>query len=289
MPETSVIHDLGYQRYAGARLGRGYAWRTLYLHTLRTSFGLGRGVKAKLFSWSIIGIILGTGVILTAVSLQTKQPVMSYPEFVDQVVLLSILFLGIVAPELVSRDRQTGVLALYFARPMRRSDYALARLAGLVSALWLTLAAPLVVMFAGDALSADGPGDVGKATGHLLQGLAHAATHALLLGAVSLLIASFLRRRAVAAAAIAGLFLLGTPLVGFIASLDPGAGTSELVSMINPPTALTYLNGWLYNHGTWPYSESHHVMYGPLLGAYAVAIIAASAALLVARYRKVAP
>ena len=37
----SVIHDIGYQRYTGARLGRGYAVWSLYVHSLRTAFGLG--------------------------------------------------------------------------------------------------------------------------------------------------------------------------------------------------------------------------------------------------------
>jgi ABC-2 type transport system permease protein len=34
---ASVIHDIGYQRYTGARLGRGYAVRSLYQLSLRSS------------------------------------------------------------------------------------------------------------------------------------------------------------------------------------------------------------------------------------------------------------
>jgi ABC-2 type transport system permease protein len=48
---SGVIHDIGYQRYTGPRLGRGYAIRSLYLHSLRTAFGLGRSAKAKIFPW----------------------------------------------------------------------------------------------------------------------------------------------------------------------------------------------------------------------------------------------
>ena len=58
MSETGVIHDIGYQRYRGPRLGRGYAARSLYLHSLRTAFGLGRSAKAKVFPWLIVGIVL---------------------------------------------------------------------------------------------------------------------------------------------------------------------------------------------------------------------------------------
>src|SRR5690606_17071557 len=61
------IHDIGYQRYGGPRLGRGYAWRSLYQHSLRTAFGLGRGAKAKLVPWTPAAIILLVAVVLTVV------------------------------------------------------------------------------------------------------------------------------------------------------------------------------------------------------------------------------
>ena len=39
---AGVIHDIGYQRYTGPRLGRRYVAGSLYVHGLRTAFGLGR-------------------------------------------------------------------------------------------------------------------------------------------------------------------------------------------------------------------------------------------------------
>src|SRR6202034_3208028 len=46
--ETGVIHDIGYRRYTGRRLGRPQIVRALYWHSLRSAFGLGRGAKAKI-------------------------------------------------------------------------------------------------------------------------------------------------------------------------------------------------------------------------------------------------
>src|SRR5207253_1508334 len=43
-----VIHDLGYQHYDGPRLGRAAIIRALYWHSLRSAFGIGRGVRAKI-------------------------------------------------------------------------------------------------------------------------------------------------------------------------------------------------------------------------------------------------
>ena len=44
----SVIHDLGYRRYDGPRLGRAQIVRALAWHSFRAAFGLGRGAKAKI-------------------------------------------------------------------------------------------------------------------------------------------------------------------------------------------------------------------------------------------------
>jgi ABC-2 type transport system permease protein len=285
---TGVIHDLGYQRYTGPRLGRAYAFRTLYSHSLRTAFGLGRGVKAKIFSWSMIGIIAAAGIVFTAVEAQTGEAAVTGPQFVDQMATLVILLLAAIAPELTSRDQQTRALGLYFARPMRRSDYALARLGGAVTALWLVLAAPLTLMFAGAALSNDkGASGISDAAVDWAEGLAHAATSALVLGTLSMLVGSLIRRRAIAAAAIVAVFLVGLPAVGVAEELSGNQGTNELVSMVSPPTALSYLGTWLYADGDWQFSSGDHVVHGPWLLVYAVALIVAATALLVARYRKV--
>src|SRR3981081_1505541 len=44
---SGVIHDLGYQRYEGGRLGRLAIIRTLAVYSVRAAFGLGRGAQAK--------------------------------------------------------------------------------------------------------------------------------------------------------------------------------------------------------------------------------------------------
>ena len=53
---AGVIHDIGYQRYAGPRLGRRHVVTALYLHSLRTAFGLGRSANAKIFPWIVVGL-----------------------------------------------------------------------------------------------------------------------------------------------------------------------------------------------------------------------------------------
>lgn len=280
---SGVIHDIGYQRYQGARLGRGYAVGSLYLHSLRTGFGLGRSAKAKIFPWLVAGMVGIVAVVLTAVRAAVGQMPLTYLEFSDAVFPLTLLFGAVVAPELVSRDLRGGVLPLYLSRPLRRSDYALAKLTALVSALWLLLSGPLAVMFLGGLFSVDGWAAIWDETGDFAAGLAYAAMHAAMVGAIALLIASLMGRRAVAAGAIVAVFLVTLPVVGVLEE----AGSGDVVHMaglFSPSTMLSGLHAWLFSN---PGPEDFPGPYGPLYLAVAIGLVSACVGLLLLRYRRV--
>src|SRR5262245_34851505 len=199
---TGVIHDIGYQRYTGPRLGRGYSSRALFTHALRASYGFGRSAKAKIFPWIMVGIPVMVALLVTAIRSETDEVAIGYTAFPGEMVVFVILFSAVVAPELVSRDLRSGVLPLYFSRPLTRADYALAKLGALIVALFLMLAGPQLVMFAGGAFTLDSPHAVWHEFVDFSRGLAMSAMYALLFGSISLLIASFSGRRAVAAAMV---------------------------------------------------------------------------------------
>ncbi len=114
----SAIHDIGYQRYRGRRLGRSYARKALYTHSFRTAFGLGRSGKAKIFPWLAASLFLLIAVIVVAIRSQTGRLVISYIDLPQSASLLVLLFVATAAPELVSRDLRSKVLPLYFSRPI---------------------------------------------------------------------------------------------------------------------------------------------------------------------------
>ena len=63
-----------------------------------------------------------------AESSDTRQ--VAYDTYVPACAILVLLvFIAAQAPELVSRDLRSHMLPLYFARPLRRLDYPLAKLA----------------------------------------------------------------------------------------------------------------------------------------------------------------
>jgi ABC-2 type transport system permease protein len=133
--ETGVIHDIGYRRYTGRRLGRAQIVRALYWHSLRSAFGLGRGAKAKIVP-VIVFVIMCLPAIASAVAVANGNPrLVPYDTYVFQLrVVLMIIFVAAQAPELVSRDLRSHVLPLYFCRPLRRVDYPLAKLAAFITA-----------------------------------------------------------------------------------------------------------------------------------------------------------
>ena len=278
---TGVIHDIGYQRYTGARLGRGYRARSLYTHSLRTAFGLGRGVKAKLFPWAVVAIVTLAAVFIAALESQSGEQLSTYPEFVDAMGFVVMLLLASVAPELVSRDLRARVLALYFARPVRRDDYALVKYAALVSAMFLLLGGPQLIMFLGAAFSVDGVGEFRRAVTDLLGGWFYTALFSLVMSAVALVIACFTGRRAFAAGGIVAVFLVTIPVSGALSLLGGTAG--HLAGVINPAWIVSGVGAWLLDHES-PIEIGNT---GPAYAVAAVALVAACLAVLLARYRRV--
>jgi ABC-2 type transport system permease protein len=285
MSESSVIHDIGYQRYTGPRLGRGAVVGALYVHGLRAAFGLGRSAKSKIFPWLVVGICTLVAVIVAAVRAQTGIVALNYIQFADAMSWLVIFFVAIVAPELVSRDLRAGVLPLYFSRPLRSADYLAAKFAALVSAVWLLLGIPQFIMFLGAAFTTKkGMSGVWHEVGDLLPAWGYSLLWALVFASISLLIASLTGKRAFAAGGIVAVFLMTTPIVGVL-SILPSRTAQQLAGLASPATLVSGVGTWLIP------ATNTGIDIGRFGLVYAIetgTLIAACLLLLLARYRKVA-
>ena len=302
---AGVIHDIGYQRYEGSRLGRAYAVRSLYTHALRTSYGFGRPGKAKAFPWIIVGIMTMVAIVFTVIRSQTGAVVESYSAYVGSLWLLIVLFSGIVAPELVSRDLRGGVLPLYFSRPLTRVDYALAKLAGLITAMFLVIAGPQTLMFVGGAFTLDKFSGIWNEFGRYSAGLATALLYACVFSALSLLIASLSGRRAVAAAMAVGVYLVTLPVYGVLVGIAIGrsggggrgegppvltganATLAQLAGLVSPVQLVDGVSQWWFGR-TELRGPDLLGPYGPVYFATAAGLFVVCGLLLLLRYRKVA-
>jgi ABC-2 type transport system permease protein len=278
---VGAIHDIGYQRYSGIRLGRSYARRSLFVHGVRTAFGLGRSGKAKIFPWFAASILLLMAVIVVVLRSQTGRLAIAYFDFPERGALLVLIFLAAVAPELVSRDLRSKVLPLYFSRPLSRSDYTWAKLAALITSVFLILAVPMLLIFLGGAFSLHGTHVIWREFTDFLGGLCSAAVAAILYSAVALLIASLIPRRMLAAAAIVGVFLV-TAAVGSAIQVIIGGDGGRWGDVVGPQLLATALNQWLFGG-----DPKQIGTFGYVYLAAAVILSALCAGLLLVRYRKV--
>jgi len=301
---AGVIHDLGYRHYDGPRLGRAAIIRALYWHSLRSAFGIGRGVKAKIVPVLTFGLMCLPAIVnAIAVAQHPGQaPVVDYDTYTFRLrSLVMLIFVAAQAPELMSRDLRSHVLPLYMSRPLRRLDYPLAKLAAFTAACLLMLEIPLVILYVGNVLSAGGGSAVWAQTRALIPGVGVAALWALLLAAIGLVLASLTGRRAYATGMIAiYLFLtwtLSTILVGIAKHGPAGPGAvplgphavaplgARLGGLISPFSVLDGVRQWLggTNPGPIPPPGSAGFWYGVMF----LVLLGASLAGLAARYRKV--
>jgi ABC-2 type transport system permease protein len=246
---AGVIHDIGYQRYTGVRLGAGYAARSLYTHGVRTVFGLGRGPKSKVFPWFSAGVLMLIAVVSVAVRARTGVVPITYLQLPRNGILLVLLFLATAAPELVSRDLRNQTLPLYFSRPIHRIDYAVAKYAALATGIFVVLAAPMTVMFLGGAFSLNTAHLVWHEFTDYLGGLLWALILAIVYAPIALLIASLLRRSAVATAVIAGSFILTTAIGAAIGSIINGPNGQNIGRLFSPIQTLEGLKDWMFRVG----------------------------------------
>lgn len=283
-PNTGVIHDIGYQRYEGPRLGRGYAMRSLYVHSVRSAYGLGRSAWAKLLPFAVLSFASLASLILVVVNTQLPEPVIDYVGIASTFTYAATVFVAVVAPELVSVDLRSNLLQLYLSRPLRRRDYALTKLAALATATFAVFAIPMLIMFLGMAFNTDtGISGVFDELGGLCQGLIAAVVHAALLSALALPLASLSGRRVFASGMIIALFLLTTPISAAIQAFGEGA-LQNLGGLFDPSSLLNGVDQWLFGLNidiVWTGD------YGPVYGLVTAVLIAAGTALSVLRYKKV--
>ena len=294
-----VIHDLGYRRYEGERLGRVQIARALCWHSMRSAFGIGRGAKAKIVplgAFLLICLPAIVNAILVARSADHARTI-PYDTYVFRLrVLVMMIFVAAQAPELVSRDLRSHVLPLYFSRPLRRLDYPAAKYAAFTGTCLVMIEVPLLLLYLGTIVSAPGGTAVWSETRALTAGLLIGLLWAVLLAAIGLVLASFSGRRAYATGAIAIFYFLTWALAGILFSVATGRGpvtgglgppgTGAILSgLISPFTVLDGVRQWLGGTSHGPIPAPGH--YGPVYGVMFVVLLLVSLGGLAARYRKV--
>lgn len=234
---AGTIYDIGYRNYEGARLGRGYAFRTLYVHSLRAAFGLGRGGRALIIPWALFAFMnlpAVVQVVVTGIS-GGNVNLFDYADYMEPLSMLLALFCAAQAPELVSRDQHNRVLPLYFSRALRKHDYALAKLLAIWTAVFIIVLTPLLVILSGRlGLPVDFGAAFRNESRHFLPILLTPVVYALVVGTPSVALASLMARRGIASALVLGMFMLTMPLAAILLEAMEDSASGGYSVLLNP-------------------------------------------------------
>jgi ABC-2 type transport system permease protein len=299
-----VIHDLGYQRYDGPRLGRSQIVTALAWHSFRAAFGLGRGAKAKIVP-VIAFLAMCLPAIVNAFIMSKGNPrAVDYDTYVPALrdIILTI-FVAVQAPELVSRDLRSRVLPLYFSRPIKPGDYPLAKYLGFTAACLVMLEVPLLLLWGGAVANVHGGSAVWAETRALIPGLLVGLMWAVSLAAISLFLASLTGRRAFATGTVAITLLLtytlaeillqvesqgvvhGGPVGGLVINGPPPSLAEKVSGLFSPFTLFNGVRMWL--GGTNPAdSVLKPGAFGAVYALVLLVLVGLCLAGLAARYRK---
>jgi ABC-2 type transport system permease protein len=296
---TGSIYDLGYRKYEGPRLGRRHAVRALFAHSLRVSYGIGRGGRAKiapivLGGIAIIPAIVGIGVLALARQMGAPGSVVEdaspiqHDTYFGIISTLVMLFCAAQVPEVLGRDQRYNLLSLYFSRALRREDYAVARLVGVVAAILVFVLLPQAIIFFGLVLSApDVAAEFGDELAFVPPILAQGALISVLLGSVSAAIASFTPRRLYATTAIIVILAVVPVVGGILVRLDAPA-LARFVALASPMDILDATNAILFDTDSSSDVIARAGLPDVAYFAAAALISAAAIAILVRRFRKIA-
>jgi ABC-2 type transport system permease protein len=251
MPETraaGTIYDLGYQRYAGERLGRNHAIAILIRYSLQAAFGIGRGARAKILPWAITAFVFLPALVrVGGASLANQPQLISYPGHLLFTAFLLALFAAAQAPELVVTDKQQGVLALYLSRPLTAADYAMSKMFALSGAMLVLTLGPQLLMFIGKILLSTTPWEIFKTEYPLLSPIiAGSMMISLFVAAIGLSLSSLTSRRAYATATVIAVFLF-LPAAGQIVRGLTTGPVRRFAPLANPIVVITGFNDWLFD------------------------------------------
>ena len=237
---TGAVYDRGYRPYEGERGGRRAATLALYRATLRRALGIRRSWRQKVAPFVLLGIAtipaivnVGIGYVTRNEIFQDRIQIITYREYVGVSSSL-LLFVALVAPDVICPDRRQRVLPLMFARPLTGIDYVAAKLGAITTILFFFSFIPQVVLFVGSMLVSDSSFEY--FTDHLdvlWKVTAAVAVLSIYYAVIGLAIASLTDRRIVAGAAVIGLFLVTSISSAILVGEDPGWNEGSAAALLN--------------------------------------------------------
>lgn len=241
----ATIVERGFQPYDGPRAGVSQAIRSVTWQSIRSTLGLGRPARHKIFP--VLAVVIAyvpaiafVGLAVLVGDILDPNEVADYAGYYGFITAAILLFAGLVAPEVLVGDRRNGMLAMYLSTPLKRSTYLVAKGAAVISTLALVTLGPPLLLLIGYTFENVGPDGIGDWLGVLVRIVLSAFAVAGPLTAVSMAAASLTDRRAFASIGVV-LLALASPAVA--SALVDGAGLSpnwRLIDVFSMPFELVF-------------------------------------------------
>lgn len=243
--DRGAVYDRGYRPYDGPRGRRGAATLALFKASMRRALGIRRSWRQKVAPFVLLGVVTIPAVVNVGIGYVTrdridKLEIITYRDYVGVSSAL-LLFVALVAPDVMCPDRRQRVLPLMFARPLTGIDYVVAKVGAIASILFAFSFLPQVVLFLGNMLVSDSASNY--FTGHLDILWRVPVTVfflALYYAVIGVAIGSLTDRRIVAGAGVIGLLLVTSIASGIlVGDVQPGNGSiAALINILSVPLYL---------------------------------------------------
>ena len=266
----------------------------VYKNGLRTAMGLGRGGKAKVLPWLFIAASIVPALVFALVAgavdrlaadFSEELDLPSHADYYSIAGIVLFLFAAAVGPELFCPDRSSGTISLYLVRPLRATDYAIARWAALTTVMVLVAWLPQLVLLAGLVFGAPNPGSyLADHWSDIPRFLISGVVIAIYVSTIASMAAAFARRRAYAAAFLVGLLILSAAVIsGITDTLSVGAG--PWVALLSVGDVPLYVNDVIFGEQTSSIDAAADLSDIVRVGWFVVTV-AAAGAIFLGRYRR---
>lgn len=235
----AFIESSPYRRFEGQRTTSWGAVLAVAVESARSVMGLGLKARSKILPFGLVGwaYLQALPTVILILGNSSQQNESEDISLVPLWLMLSMgfqffLFAALAAPQVLTHDRATGMLGMYFSTPLSRQSYVLAKSIALTSLLSAFVLVPPLLAVVALAVRGYAAGAVASA---LVRTLVVGLTVAVVLSGVALAVSSFTNRRASASVAFLGLTLGSLIPLAFVAL---AARSTDVFVLLNVVGAL---------------------------------------------------
>lgn len=291
---SGAVYDRGYRPYDGPRGRRGTATWALYKSTIRRALGIRRSWRQKVPPFVLLAVVTVPAIVNIGIGYVTRNEtlvsdrfeIITYRDYVGVSSAL-LLFVALVAPDIICPDRRQHVLPLMFARPLNGSDYVAAKVGAMATVLFAFSFIPQLILYIGNMLVSDNALDY--LTGHLdvvWQIPVAVVMLAVYYAVIGVAISSLTDRRIVAGAVMIGLFLVTSIAAGVIVGENPRIDGGSIAALLNVLTLPLFLRDLVFLGHIDRGSQLNGIEYGGLLAVVEyLVVLAVGITVLLRRYR----